>query len=114
ELGGVRNAVSVDAVAQRSRELLEHRPDRLVVELPVSVRRVEGDSRAWISYWRKNPIHYSCQQDKRSPQAWFAEENGVFKLNFAVEKSLQESFEAYFIELIELRLAEYFARSSVA
>lgn len=114
ELGGVRKAVSVDAVAQRSRELLEHRPDRLAVELPASVRRVEGSSRAWINYWRKNPIHYSCQQDKRSPQAWFAEENGVFALNFAVEEALQERFEAYFIELIELRLAEYFARSSVA
>src|SRR5690554_2919145 len=90
ELGGVRNAVSVDAVAQRSRELLEHRPDRLAVELPASVRRVASDSRAWINYWRKNPIHYSCQQDKRSPQAWFAEENGVFTLNFTVEEALQE------------------------
>lgn len=114
ELGGVHSPVKVEALAAHSRELLEHRPDRLVAELPDAVRRVEGNSRAWINYWRKNPIHFSCKQDKRSPQAWFIEYEGLFGLNFTVSESLKTPFEAYFTELIELRLAEYFARTRAA
>lgn len=114
ELGGAGQAVPIEALAARSRELMERRPDFLRAELPLSVRNVDGNSTAWVRYWRKNPIHHSCQQDKRSSQAWFVEENGHFRLNFTVEKSLQTAFETYFLELIDLRLAEYSSRPSIA
>lgn len=113
ELGGVYSPLKVEILAAYSRELLEHRPDRLVAELPDAVRRVKGNSHAWINYWRKNPIHFSCKQDKRSPQAWFMEEKGFFGLNFTVSESLKSLFEAYFTELIEFRLAEYFAKRDI-
>lgn len=113
QLGGVAQPVSVIAVAKQSRLLLERRPDRLDAEVANSVKSATGDSKEWLSYWRKNPIHFSCQKDKRSVQAWFKEEAGSFGLNFTVAAHLQPIFATFFRELIDLRLAEYFNRPKV-
>ncbi len=110
ELGGVRGAVNTAQLAQRSRELLQHRPDGMRKELPVSMQNITADSKAWLTYWRKNPINFSCKQDTTSSQAWFIEHGDTFALNFTVAEPLQEAFEHYFQELIDLRLAQYFAR----
>lgn len=110
DLDGIREPVAIAQLAKRSRQLLEHRPDDLHNELPASIQQACAESRAWLTYWRKNPIHYSCQQDKNSNQAWFIEQDERFALNFNVAPELQEAFANYFQELIDLRLAQYFAR----
>ena len=110
ELGGVHGPVNTALLAQRSRRLLEHRPDDMRNELPVNMQTVSADSKTWLSYWRKNPINFSCKQDKSSSQAWFIEQGDTFALNFSVAPELQDAFASYFQELIDLRLAQYFAR----
>jgi len=110
DLSGVQEPVATAQLAKRSRQLLEHRPDDLRNELPQSIQQASAESRPWLSYWRKNPIFYSCQQDKNSSQAWFIEHGNSFALNFTVAPELQEIFADYFQELIDLRLAQYFAR----
>lgn len=110
DLSGVQEPVATTQLAKRSRQLLEHRPDDLRNELPQSIQQASAESRPWLSYWRKNPIFYSCQQDKNSSQAWFIEHGNSFALNFTVTPELQEIFADYFQELIDLRLAQYFAR----
>lgn len=110
ELGGVHGPVNTAQLAQRSRRLLEHRPDDMHNELPANMQTVSADSKTWLSYWRKNPINFSCKQDKSSSQAWFIEQGDTFALNFSVAPELQDAFASYFQELIDLRLAQYFAR----
>ena len=110
ELSGVRGAVNTAQLAQLSHQLLQHRPDDMRKELPASMQSVAADSKVWLTYWRKNPIHFSCKQDTTSSQAWFIEHGDTFALNFSVAEPLQEVFEHYFQELIDLRLAQYFAR----
>lgn len=112
DLGGVREPVNTAQLAQRSRHLLEHRPDNLRNELPAHIQQASAESRSWLSYWRKNPIHYSCNTDKTSKQAWFIEQDDSFALNFNVTTTLQDCFADYFQELIDLRLAQYFARKN--
>lgn len=112
ELGGVRGAVNTAHLAQLSYKLLQHRPDGMRKELPVSMQNVAADSKAWLTYWRRNPINFSCKQDTTNSQAWFIEEGDTFALNFTVAEPLQEAFERYFQELIDLRLAQYFAREN--
>lgn len=112
DLGGVQNPVNTAQLAKRSRQLLGHRPDDVRNELPTSIQTAQADSRSWLTYWRKNPIHYSCKQDRNSSQAWFIEQGETFALNFSVEPQLQNAFASYFQELIDLRLAQYFARKS--
>lgn len=110
DLDGVHGPVNIPQLAKRSRQLLEHRPDDLRSELPVSIQQASADSRPWLTYWRKNPIFYSCQKNKNSSQAWFIEQDDHFALNFSVVPELQGAFANYFQELIDLRLAQYFAR----
>ena len=110
ELDGARGPVNTAQLAQRSRRLLEHRPDDMRNELPANLQTVSAASKAWLTYWRKNPIHFSCKQDKSSSQAWFIEQGDSFALNFNVEPHLQDAFASYFQELIDVRLAQYFAR----
>lgn len=112
DLDGVYGPVNTAQLAQRSRKLLEHRPDDLRNELPAKIQETTAESRPWLSYWRKNPIFYSCQKDKNSSQAWFVEQDDSFALNFNVAAELQDAFADYFQELIDLRLAQYFARSN--
>ena len=87
ELGGARGPVNTAQLAQRSRRLLEHRPDDMRNELPANLQTVSAASKAWLTYWRKNPIHFSCKQDKSSSQAWFIEQGDNFALNFSVALS---------------------------
>jgi hypothetical protein len=81
-------------------------------ELPANMQTVSADSKAWLAYWRKNPVNFSCKQDKSSSQAWFIEQGDSFALNFSVALELQDAFASYFQELIDLRLAQYFARKN--
>lgn len=109
-LGGVEKPVNIALLAQRSRTLLEHRPDDIRNELPINMQSAKAGSKTWLSYWRKNPIHFSCKQDRSSSQAWFVERDGTFALNFNVEPHLYKAFKDYFQELIDLRLAQYFSQ----
>lgn len=110
DLDGVQGAVTTTLLAKHSRQLLEHRPDDLHNELPANIQQASAESRPWLTYWRKNPIHYSCQQDKKNSQAWFTQQDDSFALNFKVKPELQAVFADYFQELIDLRLTQYFAR----
>lgn len=111
QLGGVAQPLNTAQLAQLSRTLLEHRPDNVRNELPSNMQIAKADSKTWLTYWRKNPIHYSCKLDRSSSQAWFVERNGTFALNFNVEPHLHKAFKDYFQELIDLRLAQYFSRT---
>ncbi len=112
QLGGVRKPINIASLAKHSRLLLEHRPDDMRHELPMNIQNANADSRTWLTYWRKNPIQFSCNKDINSSQAWFVEHEGTFALNFSVAPQLHEVFESYFQELIDLRLAQYFARKN--
>lgn len=111
-LGGVAQPLNTTQLAQLSKTLLEHRPDNIRNELPNNMQNVQGSSKTWLSYWRKNPIHYSCSKDQSSGQAWFIEKDDSFAFNFNVAADLQGIFTSYFQELIDLRLAQYFDRKN--
>lgn len=98
DLDGVREPAAIAQLAKRSRQLLEHRPDDLRNELPASIQQASAESRAWLTYWRKNPIHYSCQQDKNSNQAWFIDQDGglhlILMLRLSCKRLLQTTFKS--------------------
>lgn len=110
QLGGLQQPVDLQQLAIVSRQILERHPLDMKKELAASVQNTQGDSKAWLSYWNKNPVHFSCQQDKASSQAWFVQEDGKLALKFTVAPELQSIFADIFNELLDLRLAQYSQR----
>src|SRR5690554_5180543 len=66
ELDGLRNPPTLEQLAAQSRYVLERHPDLLELDLPEAQKELVGQSKAWTSYWKKNPIKHSTTGSKDS------------------------------------------------
>ncbi|HSM21532.1 MAG TPA: helicase-related protein, partial [Rubrivivax sp.] len=110
ELDGLRQPVPLEALAQRSRGVLERRRP-LLADLPEEMRTVGASDPAWGRYWRDNPV-----------RAWTGGNRGAgttthFKLDgptFAQTQSVPAQtvpvLAAMLQELVDYRLAAYEVR----
>jgi superfamily II DNA or RNA helicase/HKD family nuclease len=114
ELDGLSSAVSLSRLNRRSREVLERRR-ALLADLPPDVAGVAGDSTAWATYWRKNPVNAWIGGNRAAgANVLFRVERGdvgdVFRLAQDVPSVLTEQLAALLQELVDFRLASYEVR----
>ncbi|RUO20887.1 DEAD/DEAH box helicase [Aliidiomarina iranensis] len=104
--------VGLADLAARSWEILHRYPRVMSQDVSSSEQHLKGNSVEWLRYWRKNPIAAYTSKNKNQNDAWFKIQSNRFVPNFSVSSSERELFEAAVLELCELRMAEYVARSA--
>jgi len=110
ELDGLREPVPLEALAQRSRSVLERRPP-LLADLPAEVRTVTAADSAWARYWRDNPVK-AWTGGNRPPgtAAPFKLDGSTFVLAQGVPPEMAPALAAMLQELVNYRLAAYEVR----
>lgn len=110
ELDGLRRAVPLYALAQRSREVMERRLP-LLADLSDEMRASGATDAVWIRYWRDNPIkHWVGTTQVREAAAPFTFEGESFALKQHVQEDIVPVLEAMLHELVDYRLAAYEVR----
>jgi superfamily II DNA or RNA helicase/SAM-dependent methyltransferase/SOS-response transcriptional repressor LexA len=110
ELDGLEQPVPLQALAQRSRDVLERRRP-LLADLPEEVRTVAAADPAWVRYWRDNPVR-AWTGGNRPPgtTAPFKLEGSNFALTQSVPAAMAPALAAMLQELVDYRLAGYEVR----
>lgn len=110
ELDGLRRAVPLHALAQRSREVMERRLP-LLADLSDEMRASGATDAVWIRYWRDNPVkHWVGTTQVREAAAPFTFKGEAFALKQHVQEGIVPVLEAMLHELVDYRLAAYEAR----
>lgn len=113
ELDGLRNPPTLEQLAAQSRYVLERHPDLLELDLPEAQKELVGQSKAWTSYWKKNPIKHSTTGSKDSKtQYWFTQDNNRYQPRFDLPNTELETLHQMIQELLDYRFAEYRRRKS--
>lgn len=108
ELDGLRTPPTLEKLAEQSRYVLERHPDLLELDLPESQKHLPGNSKPWISYWKKNPIKFSTSGDAASKtQYWFKQEDNRYVPCFDLPENELETLHQMMQELLDYRFAEY-------
>jgi superfamily II DNA or RNA helicase/SAM-dependent methyltransferase/SOS-response transcriptional repressor LexA len=110
ELDGLGQPVPLQALAQRSRGVVERRRP-LLADLPEEVRTVAAADPVWTRYWRDNPVK-AWTGGNRPPgtTAPFKLEGSNFALMQSVPASMAPALAAMLQELVDYRLAAYEVR----
>ncbi|MBA4503699.1 DUF3427 domain-containing protein [Marinobacterium marinum] len=100
-------SVTLQQLAQWARSWFQAHPDWLA-DLPQSLLPLDTVSdAAWLSHWRKMPIHHWCTPEQGSQIEWFAQDGLLFhyqpRLNAAELPTLSTMTE----EILAWRLAQY-------
>ena len=110
ELDGLQKPVPLDALARRSREVLERRRP-LLADLPAEVRATAASDPAWARYWRDNPVNAWIGGNRAaSTAAHFKLEASAFSMTQPIQAELVPALTAMLQELVDYRLAAYEAR----
>lgn len=110
ELDGLRRAVPLYALAQRSREVMERR-SRLLADLSDEMRASGANDAVWIRYWRDNPVkHWVGTTEVREAAAPFMFKGEAFALKQHVQEDIVPVLDAMLHELVDYRLAAYEVR----
>jgi len=110
ELDGLRQAVPLDTLAQRSRSVLDRRRP-LLADLPDDVRALAATNAAWARYWRANPVNaWTGGNRPLGTPAPFRLEGSTFALAESVPAEMVPALAAMLQELVEYRLAAYEVR----
>ncbi|ART79767.1 DEAD/DEAH box helicase family protein [Oceanisphaera avium] len=133
EIDGLSKPPTLQALAEQSRYVLERQPDLLQLDLSATQQAMTADSKAWLSYWKGNPIKHSSNvgnnrkvaeagkdydiaaaaQDKTA-QYWFSRNNERYTPDFSFPETELDTLHQMMQELIDLRLAEYKRRKTNA
>lgn len=110
ELGGLGQPVRLEALAQRSRGVLDRRRP-LLADLPAEVRTIAAADPVWMRYWRDNPVK-AWTGGNRPPgtTAPFKLEASTFALTTSVPAAMAPALAAMLQELVDYRLAAYEVR----
>jgi SOS-response transcriptional repressor LexA len=110
ELDGLEQPVPLQALAQRSRGVLERRRP-LRADLPEEVRTIDAADPVWTRYWRDNPVK-AWTGGNRPPgtTAPFKLEGSNFALTQSVPAAMAPALAAMLQELVDYRLAAYEVR----
>ena len=111
ELDGWRNPPRLDALAQRSWQVLQRRRP-LLGDLPDEFSKGEdGTSQQWQRYWLRNPVNAWTGGNTSNPAArifWKTEDG--FIPTFTVSSEMADTLSALVQEITDYRLATYEAR----
>jgi superfamily II DNA or RNA helicase/SAM-dependent methyltransferase/SOS-response transcriptional repressor LexA len=110
ELDGLRQPVPLEALAQRSRGVLDRRRP-LLADLPAELRPIAATDAAWARYWRDNPVR-AWTGGNRPPgtKAPFNLEGSSFAMAQRVPTEMAPILAAMLQELLDYRLAAYEVR----
>ena len=103
-LDGFSSAPTLEALAEKSRQLLDRYPRIKVNDLAETVKDAKPTDRSWLTYWRNNPVNALAGSE------WFSEEDGAFISSITVQEDDKELLDEYLQEIIDYRLAQYVAR----
>ncbi len=110
ELDGLRQAVPLSTLAQRSRGVMERRRP-LLADLPDEVRALAATDAAWARYWRANPVNaWAGGNRPLGTAAPFRLEGTTFALAESVPAGMVPALAAMLQELVDYRLAAYEVR----
>ncbi len=115
ELGGWEIPPTINALAERSWQVLQRRRV-LLSDLPPAQREIpDGFNVAWLSYWRVNPINAWIGLNRAAgKKAYFQIVDGKFLPSFDLPATHVKKFELLVQELIDYRLAAYELRRASA
>lgn len=113
ELDGLSSAPMLEAICERSWQVLQRRKS-LLRDLPDAEFQSEnGKSLEWQAYWRKYPIHAWIGGNRASSDKnFFAIKDGRLSLVELDEIDDSAAFNTLIQELVDYRLAAYEARQS--
>ena len=111
EIDGWLTPATLQAIAERSWQVMQRRR-ALLADLPPELRTLPtGDSQEWFLYWRKNPINAWIGGNLAAgAQSNFVIENERLIPAFSVETEDYPAFESMVQELLNYRLAAYETR----
>ncbi|MGI2259656.1 DEAD/DEAH box helicase family protein [Shewanella sp. GXUN23E] len=109
ELNGFKHPPTLEALAERSHRVLSRRPDLFAAELPAKQANLQATDKAWLAYWKGNPIKAFTTSNKSSAP-WFSVEQNRFVATFDVDTDDIGQFHQMVQELVDLRLSEYIQR----
>ena len=110
ELDGLRQPLSLDVLAERSRNVLERRRP-LLADLPAQVSTIRATDPAWVRYWRDNPVTaWTGGNRAAGTSAPFKLEGSAFVLAESVPAKMVPALAAMLQELVDYRLAAYEVR----
>ena len=110
ELDGLRQAVPLDTLAQRSRSVLERRR-LLLADLPDDARALAAADPAWARYWRVNPVNaWTGGNRPLGTAAPFKLDGATFTLAQSVPAETVPALATMLQELVNYRLAAYEVR----
>ena len=113
ELDGLSSAPTLEAVCERSWQVLQRRKS-LLGDLPdTGFQSENGKSLEWQAYWRKNPVHAWIGGNRASSDEYFfAIKGGRLSLVELDEISDSAALNTLIQELVDYRLAAYETRQS--
>jgi len=110
DLDGFEQPASVEAIAQRSKELIFKDP-RLLNELTDAVSQFVDvwvpKPAEWLSYWTKNPFNAWLNGGGKGSVAWFVMQDDLFKFKVDLPTDLNQAFVTMLTEILEYRLQRY-------
>lgn len=110
ELDGLGQPVPLQALAHRSRGVLERRRP-LLADLPEEVRTVSAADPVWTRYWRDNPVRaWTGGNRPTDTTAPFKLEGSNFAPTQSVPAAMAPALAAMLQELVDYRLASYEVR----
>jgi superfamily II DNA or RNA helicase/HKD family nuclease/SOS-response transcriptional repressor LexA len=110
EMDGLRQPVALEALAQRSRCVLDRRRP-LLADLPEEVRAFAATDPKWLRYWRDNPVKAWTGGNRPSnTTAPFRLEGSTIALSQSVPEEMASELAVLLQELVDYRLAAYEVR----
>jgi len=115
EMDGLRASPTIDALAMQALKVFRRRPG-FVADIRDDLQDLEHvSSKAWINYWKGNPINAWIGGNKKGDaQQWFEIENGVFQPTFTVNENQVDVLGSMIQEIVDYRLAAYVPRLPAA
>nr|WP_320136317.1 DEAD/DEAH box helicase family protein [uncultured Amphritea sp.] len=107
EQQGLNQPVSLQQLAHWSKQWYLQHPV-WQADLPSSLQPLQSISdSAWLSHWRKMPIHHWCTPEQSSKIEWFSQHGMLFHYQQPVEAAELTTFNAMTEEILAWRLSLY-------
>ncbi len=97
--------VALALLAERSWQILHRRPALVAKDLSKTYQNLKPDSKAWLSYWRNNPVKAFI--GGRTPWFTVIDDKLTFQGTTTNDKDALEILGGLLRELINLRLDQY-------
>ena len=109
-LNGFVNPPTLEMLAEDSKRVFERYPLLKKNELSEKLQQSEPYSVAWLTYWKNNPIKYSCTTNKKTEKQWFKIEDNRLVACLDIQEEDKPILHDAVQELLALRLLQYSQR----